>query len=254
MVVLKGKSVFPDVCIGRISFYERKEHTVKRYKVEDTKGELLRFQKAKETASDQLKELYDKTVADVGEDNAAIFEIHRMMLEDLDYVESIENIITSQQVNLEYAIGTTSDNFSAMFEAMEDAYMQGRAADVRDVSERLLSILCGEKNDINRLTEPVIIAADDLVPSETVQLDKSKVLGFVMQNGSTNSHTAILARSMGIPAVVGLGDALTQEYNGRKLSWMALTEWCTLSRMKRRIVPCGRRKKGPERIRKCCRS
>lgn len=216
MVVLKGKSVFPDVCIGRISFYERKEHTVKRYKVEDTKGELLRFQKAKETASDQLKELYDKTVADVGEDNAAIFEIHRMMLEDLDYVESIENIITSQQVNLEYAIGTTSDNFSAMFEAMEDAYMQGRAADVRDVSERLLSILCGEKNDINRLTEPVIIAADDLVPSETVQLDKSKVLGFVMQNGSTNSHTAILARSMGIPAVVGLGDALTREYNGRR--------------------------------------
>ncbi|NLL79006.1 MAG: phosphoenolpyruvate--protein phosphotransferase [Clostridiales bacterium] len=217
MVVLKGKSVFHDVCMGKIVFYKRKEHTIKRYKVEDTEGELKRFREAKETALAQLKELYNRTVADVGEANAAIFEIHQMMLEDLDYVESIENIITSQQVNLEYAIGATSDNFSAMFSAMDDAYMQGRAADVKDVSERLLAVLLGEEESLNQLTEPVVIAADDLVPSETVQLDKSKVLGFIMQNGSTNSHTAILARSMGIPAIVGLGEKLCEDYNGKKV-------------------------------------
>lgn len=215
MVVLKGKSVFHDVCMGKIVFYKRKERTIKRYKVEDTESELKRFREAKETALKQLQELYDKAVADVGEANAAIFEIHQMMLEDLDYVESIENIITSQQVNLEYAVGATSDNFSAMFSAMDDAYMQGRAADVKDVSERLLSVLGGEESNLNMLTEPSIIAADDLVPSETVQLDKSKVLGFIMQHGSTNSHTAILARSMGIPAIVSLGEDLTEECNGK---------------------------------------
>lgn len=215
MVVLKGKSVFHDVCIGKIVFYKRSERTIKRYKVEDTESELKRFHEAKETALSQLQELYDKAVADVGEANAAIFEIHQMMLEDLDYIESIENIITSQQVNLEYAIGATSDNFSAMFLAMDDAYMQGRAADVKDVSERLLTVLGGEAASLNELKEPSIIAADDLVPSETVQLDKSKVLGFIMQNGSTNSHTAILARSMGIPAIVGLGEKLSDDFSGK---------------------------------------
>lgn len=215
MVVLKGKSVFHDVCIGKIVFYKRSERTIKRYKVEDTESELNRFHEAKETALSQLKELYNKAVADVGEANAAIFEIHQMMLEDLDYIESIENIITSQQVNLEYAIGATSDNFSAMFLAMDDAYMQGRAADVKDVSERLLTVLGGEAASLNELKEPSIIAADDLVPSETVQLDKSKVLGFIMQNGSTNSHTAILARSMGIPAIVGLGEELSDDLSGK---------------------------------------
>lgn len=217
MKILQGKSVFHDVCIGRLAFYKRKELAIKRSKVEDTEAELQRFYQVKARAIEELKELYKKTVETVGEANAAIFEIHQMMLEDLDYVESIENMITSQQVNLEYAIGTTADNFSAMFEAMDDAYMQGRAADIRDVSERMLGILAGADGDLNELNEPVVIAADDLVPSETVQLDKNNVLGFAMQAGSVSSHTAILARSMGIPAVVGLGSELSQEYDGKEV-------------------------------------
>lgn len=217
MKVLQGKSVFHEVCIGRLVFYKRKELAIKRSKVEDTEKELERFHQVKAKAIEELKGLYDKTVETVGEANAAIFEIHQMMLEDLDYVESIENMITSQQVNLEYAIGTTADNFSAMFEAMDDAYMQGRAADIRDVSERMLGILAGADGDLNVLNEPVVIAADDLVPSETVQLDKNMVLGFAMQAGSVSSHTAILARSMGIPAVVGLGSELSQEDDGKEV-------------------------------------
>lgn len=217
MKVLQGKSVFHEVCIGRLVFYKRKELAIKRSKVEDTEKELERFHQVKAKAIEELKGLYDKTVETVGEANAAIFEIHQMMLEDLDYVESIENMITSQQVNLEYAIGTTADNFSAMFEAMDDAYMQGRAADIRDVSERMLGILAGADGDLNVLSEPVVIAADDLVPSETVQLDKNMVLGFAMQAGSVSSHTAILARSMGIPAVVGLGSELSQEDDGKEV-------------------------------------
>lgn len=217
MVILKGKSVFNDVCIGPLSFYKRKERIIKRYKVEDTKAETERFEQAKLTAVEQLKGLYEKALEDVGEANAAIFEIHQMMLEDLDYCESIINIITSQQVNAEYAVGVTADNFSAMFAAMDDAYMQGRAADVRDVSERLIDVLSGNGEEQKDYNMPVIIAADDLVPSETIQLDKSKVLGFAMQNGSANSHTAILARSMGIPAVIGLGEGLKEEYNGKEV-------------------------------------
>lgn len=217
MKILQGKSVFHDVCIGKLAFYKRKELAIKRSKVEDTEAELQRFYQVKARAIEELKELYKKTVETVGEANAAIFEIHQMMLEDLDYVESIENMIASQQVNLEYAIGTTADNFSAMFEAMDDAYMQGRAADIRDVSERMLGILAGADGDLNELNEPVVIAADDLVPSETVQLDKNNVLGFAMQAGSVSSHTAILARSMGIPAVVGLGSELSQEYDGKEV-------------------------------------
>ena len=168
----------------------------------------------KDTAVSQLKGLYDKALEDVGEANAMIFEIHQMMLEDLDYLESIENIIRTQEVNAEYAVATTADNFSAMFAAMDDAYMQGRAADVKDVSERVLDILCGVDNGIKEMTEPCIIAADDLAPSETVQLDKSKVLGFATMYGSSNSHTAILARTMNIPAVIGLGEGLLEEYDG----------------------------------------
>lgn len=216
MVILKGKSVFNDVCIGSLSFYKRKERIIKRYKVEDIKAETERFGLAKATAVEQLKGLYDKALNDVGEANAAIFEIHQMMLEDLDYCESITNIISSQQVNAEYAVGVTADNFSAMFEAMDDAYMQGRAADVRDVSERLIDVLSGNTGEQKDYDIPVIIAADDLVPSETIQLDKNKVLGFAMQYGSSNSHTAILARSMGIPAVIGLGEGLLEEYNGKE--------------------------------------
>ncbi|MFA9378180.1 MAG: phosphoenolpyruvate--protein phosphotransferase [Lachnotalea sp.] len=215
MIVLEGKSVFNDICMGHISFYKRKESVIKRYKVEDTHAEIKRFEEAKEEGKKQLQSLYEKAIVDVGEANAAIFEIHQMMLEDLDYSESVVNIITSQEVNADYAVGITADNFSTMFSSMDDAYMQGRAADVKDVSERLLKILTNEDEEIQVLSEPVIIAADDLVPSETVQLDKDKVLGFIMQQGSANSHTAILARSMGIPAVIGLGDELKTELDGK---------------------------------------
>lgn len=163
----------------------------------------------------QLQELYNKAMEDVGESNAMIFEIHQMMLEDLDYVESIVNIITTQKVNAEYAIGTTADNFAAMFQAMDDAYMQGRAADVKDVSERLLQVLSDNSTDAMKMDEPSIIAADDLVPSETVQLDKEKALSFITMYGSANSHTAILARTMNIPAVISLGEDLKKEYDGK---------------------------------------
>lgn len=214
MIVLEGKSVFNDICIGNISFYKRNESIIKRYKVEDAKAEINRFHEAKEEGKKQLQALYEKALENVGEANAAIFEIHQMMLEDLDYCESIENIITTQGVNTEYAVGTTADNFSAMFMAMDDAYMQGRAADVKDVSERLIKILTNAQEGLNTLVDDVIIAADDLVPSETVQLDKDKVLGFIMQQGSANSHTAILARSMGIPAIIGLGNELNESLDG----------------------------------------
>ena len=187
---------------------------MRRYHVEDTEAEAARFEDAQETAIAQLGELYDKAMEDVGEANAAIFEVHQMMLMDLDYVDSIKNIITTQEVNAEYAVATTGDNFSRMFASMDDAYMQGRAADVKDVSDRLLGILsdAGESGVV--ADEPVIVAADDLVPSETVQLDKSKVLAFATMYGSANSHTAILARTMNIPAVIGLGEGLAKEYDG----------------------------------------
>ena len=214
MITLSGKSVFGGVAIGKIAFYKRQEKQVRRYHVEDTEAEVARFEDAQETAIAQLGELYDKAMEDVGEANAAIFEVHQMMLMDLDYVDSIKNIITTQEVNAEYAVATTGDNFSRMFASMDDAYMQGRAADVKDVSDRLLGILsdAGESGVV--ADEPVIVAADDLVPSETVQLDKSKVLAFATMYGSANSHTAILARTMNIPAVIGLGEGLAKEYDG----------------------------------------
>lgn len=215
MITISGKSVFGGVAIGKLMFYKRNEKVIKRIHVGDVDAEWKRFQEAKETAVAQLKGLYDKALADVGEANAMIFEIHQMMLEDLDYLESIENIIRTQEVNAEYAVATTADNFAQMFAAMDDAYMQGRAADVRDVSERVLDILCGVDGGIQEMTEPCIIAADDLAPSETVQLDKDKVLGFATMYGSSNSHTAILARTMNIPAVIGLGETLVKEYDGK---------------------------------------
>ena len=215
MITLTGKSVFGGVAIGRIAFYKRNEITIKRTHVDDIEGEVKRFETAKEKAVAQLQELYDKAMEDVGESNAMIFEIHQMMLEDLDYVESIVNIITTQEVNAEYAIGTTADNFAAMFQAMDDAYMQGRAADVKDVSERLLQVLSDNSTDAMKMDEPSIIAADDLVPSETVQLDKEKALSFITMYGSANSHTAILARTMNIPAVISLGEDLKKEYDGK---------------------------------------
>mgnify|MGYP002800880222 FL=1 len=215
MVTISGKSVFGGVSIGKLVFYKRNDKVIKRIHVDDVDAEWKRFQDAKDTAVSQLKELYDKAIEDVGEANAMIFEIHQMMLEDLDYLESIENIIRTQEVNAEFAVATTADNFAEMFAAMDDAYMQGRAADVRDVSERVLDILCGVDTVMKEMTEPCIIAADDLAPSETVQLDKSKVLGFATMYGSSNSHTAILARTMNIPAVISLGEELRQEYDGK---------------------------------------
>ena len=211
----QGKSVFGGVSIGKIMFYKRNEKVIKRTHVDDVDAEWKRFCDAKDTAVSQLKELYDKAIEDVGEANAMIFEIHQMMLEDLDYLESIENIIRTQEVNAEFAVATTADNFAQMFAAMDDAYMQGRAADVKDVSERVLDILCGVSGGMKEMTEPCIIAADDLAPSETVQLDKSKVLGFATMYGSSNSHTAILARTMNIPAVIGLGEDLLTKYDGK---------------------------------------
>lgn len=214
MIILTGKSVYQDICIGKLYFFKKQKGDIKRYHVENTNEEIKRFENAKEEGIKQLKKLYDKALAEAGEANAAIFEIHQMMMEDEDYIESVINIINTQKVNAEFAVGETSDNFSEMFAAMEDAYMQGRAADIRDISDRLINILNGEKEDDMDFEEPVIIAADDLAPSETVKLDKSKVLGFAIQCGSVNSHTAILARSMGIPALVGLGQQLGQQNNG----------------------------------------
>lgn len=206
MVVKEGKSVYKDICIGEIFVYKKKKSMVKRYKVDNVEEEMKRYQAASDQAMEELKGLYDKALKDVGEVNAAIFEVHQMMLEDLDYTDSIENIITTNQVNAEYAVATTADNFAAMFEAMDDEYMQGRAADVKDISERLIHILNAENGEQNLIEKPSIVLADDLAPSETIQLDKGKVLGFLMRQGSTNSHTAILARSMGIPALMCVGD------------------------------------------------
>ena len=214
MITIEGKSVFGGVSIGKLMFYKRNEKVIRRTHVDDVDAEWKRFEEAKNTAIDQLKDLYDKAIEDVGEANAMIFEIHQMMLDDLDYLESIEGIIRTQNVNAEYAVSTTADNFAQMFASMDDAYMQGRAADVKDVSERVLDILCGVSNGTREMTEPCIVAADDLAPSETVQLDKEKVLGFATMYGSSNSHTAILARTMNIPAVIGMGEALNPKYDG----------------------------------------
>lgn len=215
MKVYKGKSVFGGIAIGKIQVYGKGEKQVKRTKVEDAEAEILRYRQATQEAMDQLKALYEKALQEVGEANAAIFEIHQMMLEDGDYQESIENIINTQEVNAEYAVAQTGDNFAQMFASMEDDYMRGRAADVRDISERLLTVLQGGDEEKMNLKEPVIIVADDLAPSETVQLDKDMVLSFVTVHGSLNSHTAILARTIGIPALVGAGLALDETIDGK---------------------------------------
>lgn len=215
MITLQGKGVFKSIAIGKLSFYNRSTQQIKRYHVNDTENEIKRFENAKEKAIDELKTLYDKALQEVGETHAMIFEVHQMMLSDLDYIESIINIINMQNVNAEYAVGTTADNFAEMFSSMDDEYMKERAADVKDVSERIVKILQNAQEASITGNEPVIIAADDLAPSETVQLDKDKVLGFVTMYGSSNSHTAILARTMNIPAVIGIGDSLKNEYNGK---------------------------------------
>ena len=203
MQVYSGKSVFRGIAIGKISVYRKNEQQVKRVRTEDTKGELARYEVAKAAAVEQLQELYQKALKEVGEANAAIFEIHQMILDDGDYNESVENIIETQKVNAEYAVAVTGDNFAQMFRAMDDDYMRERAADVKDISERVLSVLHGGQKRKVVTDEPVIIVADDLAPSETVQLEKDMVLSFVTVHGSVNSHTAILARTMAVPALIG---------------------------------------------------
>lgn len=203
MQVYSGKSVFGGIAIGKISVYRKNEQQVKRVRTEDTQGELARYEAAKAAAIEQLQELYQKALKEVGEANAAIFEIHQMMLDDGDYNESVENIIETQKVNAEYAVAVTGDNFAQMFRAMDDDYMRERAADVKDISERVLSILNGGQKGKVVTDKPAIIVADDLAPSETVQLEKDMVLSFVTVHGSVNSHTAILARTMAIPALIG---------------------------------------------------
>lgn len=201
---IAGKSVFGGVAIGKMIVWDKGDAVVKRVKVSDTAAEVERYQQASQQAKDELGKLYEKAVREVGEANAAIFDVHQMMIDDLDYVESIENIINSQEVNAEYAVATTGDNFATMFAAMDDEYMQARSADVKDISNRIIRILQGKSDNTLNMDEPVIIVAEDLSPSETVQLDKSKVLSFVTRLGSTNSHTAILARTMNIPALIGV--------------------------------------------------
>lgn len=206
MVTFKGKGVSGGVAMGRVSVFRRDNIVVKRKKTDDPENEIQRFEEAKKAALSQLGGIYEKALREVGEANAEIFEIHMMMTEDEDYNDAVKEIIRCQNVNAEYAVAATSDNFAQMFAAMDDAYMQARAADIRDVSGRLISCLDGSSHSFSQLTESVIICADDLAPSETVSLNKSRVLAFVTAHGSSNSHTAILARSMNIPAIIGVGE------------------------------------------------
>lgn len=210
-----GKGVSKGVAAGPISFYRRASGVIPRHEVSDTAAELERFRAARETAKEQLAKLYDKALAEAGEDAAMLFEAHQMMLDDLDFVESIEGLIENDRLNAEAAVSDTGAQFAEMFAAMDDSYMQARAADIRDISTRVIGILTGEGESGIVSDVPCIVAADDLAPSETVQLDKSLILGFITAGGSANSHTAILARTMGIPAIIGAGDALQTEMEGK---------------------------------------
>lgn len=210
-----GKGVSKGVAAGPISFYRRPSGEIPRCSVTDTAAELARFHDACETAKEQLGVLHDKALAEAGEDAAMLFEAHQMMLDDLDFVESIEGLIENDRLNAEAAVSDTGAQFAEMFAAMDDSYMQARAADIRDISTRVVGILTGEGESGIVSDVPCIVAADDLAPSETVQLDKSLILGFITAGGSANSHTAILARTMGIPAIIGAGDALQAEMEGK---------------------------------------
>ena len=211
-IILEGKSIYSGIAIGKIYYYGKKQSIVRRTKIEDVQAEIERYEQAKKTAIGNLLELYEKAVKEVGEVNARIFEIHSLMLEDDDYNASIQNMIRSQSVNAEYAVAATGDNFSEIFANMEDEYFKARSIDVKDVSERLLSILT-ENVEKRQLTEPCIIMAEELSPSETVQMDKNCVLGFVTKLGSSNSHTAILARTMNIPALINIESS--QKFDGK---------------------------------------
>lgn len=199
-----GKCVFNGIAIGRIAIYDKGDSNIEQKTISDAQAEIARFEAAKEEAKSQLAALYEKALIEVGEVNAAILEVHQMMLDDLDYIESITNMIESQKVNAEYAVSCTGENFSEMFASMDDDYMKARAADVKDISSRVISVLSGKSAGAIDSSEPVILLAEDLAPSETVQLDKSKILGFVTRHGSSNSHTAILARTMNIPALISV--------------------------------------------------
>lgn len=208
-----GKSIFKGTAIGRVLFYSKNQQLVKRTKIKDAEAEIARYEAAKATAIEQLGALHDKALAEVGEANAMIFEVHAMMLEDDDYNDSVYNIIRNDGVNAEFAVATTGDNFSVMFAEMDDEYFKARAADVKDISERVIGVLMGRTTDGDLGDEPVIVVAEDLAPSETVQMDKSKLLAFVTRLGSSNSHTAILARTMNIPALIGID--IKEEWNGK---------------------------------------
>ena len=208
-----GKSIFKGIAIGKILFYQKGEQPVKRVKIEDTAEQIKRYEDARAKAAEQLQGLYEKALKEVGEANAAVFEVHQMMLEDDDYIDSVVNIIETQQVNAEFAVATTGDNFAKMFAEMEDDYFKARAADVKDISERMVNILSGNERGGALGDEPVIVVAEDLAPSETVQMDKEKLLAFVTRLGSANSHTAILARTMNIPALIEVD--IKEEWNGK---------------------------------------
>ena len=216
MVKLSGKSVYKGIVLGPIAVLKKDDQQVKRVKITDADAELGRLGKAGEQAKEQLQALYDKALKEVGEASAAIFEVHQMMLEDEDYLESIHNMIRTEMVNAEYAVAITGDNFSEMFAGMDDEYMKARAADVKDISNRLVRNLTGQQDLDLASMEPSIIVADDLSPSETVQMDKSKILAFVTVHGSTNSHTSILARMMNIPALVSVPLNLDEVHTGMK--------------------------------------
>ena len=215
MIIYEGKAVFEGIAIGKISVYKKQEQAVKRVKVEDTEAEKARYAEARETAISELKALYEKAVKEVGESGAEIFEAHQLMVDDEDYIESAESIIENEGVNAEYAVATTGDNFAKMFSEMEEEYFRGRAADIIDITERILNALAGGGAGGIESDEPVIVVADDLAPSETVQMDKDKILSFVTVHGSANSHTSILAKTMSIPAIIGCPIPLSEESDGK---------------------------------------
>ena len=217
MILIQGKGVSAGVAVGPLYFYRRASHKIVRKTVEDTAAEWKRFEEAAATAVEQLGVLAEKAREEAGDEAALLFETHQMMVEDLDYVEAIQGLIQDEALNAEAAVMDTSVQFAEMFASMDDAYMQARAADVKDVSNRIIGILTGAVQGGIDSDEPVILASDDLAPSETVQMDKSKILGFVTAGGSGSSHTAILARTMGIPAIIGVGDALKPEHEGRQM-------------------------------------
>ncbi len=213
MIIYDGKAVFEGIAIGKISVYKKQEQQVKRIKVDDTEAEKKRYADAREVAINQLKALYEKAVKEVGESGAEIFEAHQLMVDDEDYIESVENIIETENVNAEFAVAETGDNFAKMFSEMEEEYFRGRAADIKDITERVLNALSGAGSGGIESDEPVIVVADDLAPSETVQMDKDKILSFVTVHGSANSHTSILAKTMSIPAIIGCPIPLSDEVN-----------------------------------------